>query len=509
MKYGKKFYVVDGKELPLYPVDSARFVSLAKGQNLGHIAGRLARSSRVAIDSSVPANMLVVHGDVNKLAEIREKPYPEVYCTRAVYLNKTGLRMILTNDVLVKFKDEIDSEARQKLIEKLKCRIVEAGSSVWRIRVWDPHDEAPLAVANELSQHPQVIFAEPDFIQRAVCAQAPPPPVRFFANQWHLHNTGQKGGKAGADVKALDAWGIIKCKGAANIRVVLLDCGVDLGHPDLKSNLAAGLDIENDDPDPSNTDDGHGTACAGIIAATQTGGVVGIAPECKVAPFRIFSGSSPCVHVQTSVLTKAFEKAVEYGEIISCSWGTCPTSAVTDAIRRAAREGRGGLGIPVFCATGNSGDDELDFPASLDETIGVGASTNLDVLWEYSNYGEGLDFLAPSSGGTLGIETTDVTGPQGYNTVTGEGGCYCKADNPTGFGGTSAAAPLAAGVAALILSVNDRLTAEQVRQIMRDTADKIDPHNAGYVNNRSEKYGYGRINAARAVRAAQELRERA
>nr|MDJ0808186.1 S8 family serine peptidase [Gammaproteobacteria bacterium] len=132
-----------------------------------------------------------------------------------------------------------------------------------------------------------------------------------------------------------------------------------------------------------------------------------------------------------------------------------------------------------------------NYPASLPETVAVGASSSWDCRSAYSQFGPGLDFLAPSAGGplTTRITTTDVTGGLGYDHTN-----Y----NPS-FGGTSAASPLAAGIAGLILSVAPDLTAEEVRQLMRDTADKIGPE--PYVEGRNDRYGYGRVNAHRALAA--------
>ena len=168
--------------------------------------------------------------------------------------------------------------------------------------------------------------------------------------------------------------------------------------------------------------------------------------------------------------------------------------------------GRNGKGIPIFCATGNDVATKslpsVGYPANLAETIAVGASTNQDVRSYYSDYGLGIDFVAPSSGGTRRIETTDIQGKDGYNKKLGSSGDYCEAEDNSGFGGTSSATPLAAGVAALMLSVKPSLTATEVRQILRETAVKIDPVNGQYdANGWSEQYGYGRIDAARALKA--------
>jgi subtilisin family serine protease len=130
----------------------------------------------------------------------------------------------------------------------------------------------------------------------------------------------------------------------------------------------------------------------------------------------------------------------------------------------------------------------------------VGASTNQGQRSAYSNYEDILDFVAPSSGGTLGIWTTDVSYTnRGYNLGSeAAGGADGLYDNS--FGGTSSACPLAAGIGALVLSLRPDIPAALVRRIMRESCDKIGP--LAYVNGRNDEFGYGRVNAHRALTLA-------
>jgi subtilisin family serine protease len=136
----------------------------------------------------------------------------------------------------------------------------------------------------------------------------------------------------------------------------------------------------------------------------------------------------------------------------------------------------------------------LSYPAAYSQAIAVGASTSFDCQAPYSQFGAKLALVAPSSGGDLtdAIVTTDRTGPAGYNRT---------GDYYFGFGGTSSSAPLAAGIAGLVLSRNPGLTETQVRQILEGSADKIRPNVSAYDSRgHSERFGYGRINAERAIR---------
>ncbi|MFM1770161.1 MAG: Calcium-dependent protease precursor [Verrucomicrobiota bacterium] len=130
----------------------------------------------------------------------------------------------------------------------------------------------------------------------------------------------------------------------------------------------------------------------------------------------------------------------------------------------------------------------VSYPASHPAVIAVGASTDAEVRADYSATGPGLELVAPASGGWNDIITTDRTGPDGYG----------PGDHHPGFGGTSAAAPLAAGIGALALSVNPTLTAAELRSLLRDGCEKIGdvPYDA---NGWHPDYGYGRLNAQHVV----------
>lgn len=135
-------------------------------------------------------------------------------------------------------------------------------------------------------------------------------------------------------------------------------------------------------------------------------------------------------------------------------------------------------------------DPAVTYPASQPSAIAVGASTDCDLRADFSQWQGKLDFVAPSNGGWNDIVAPDPVGAVGWTTD----------DFKTNFGGTSGATPLAAGIAALMLSRQPDLTAVEVRALLRQTCDKIG--HEPYVNGVAPQYGYGRVNAARAVAAA-------
>jgi subtilisin family serine protease len=393
---------------------------------------------------------------------------------------------------------------------------------------------ASLAAANALNGLAGIAFAHPNFLVHGVTTSSDP----LFSSQWSLQNSGQSGGTIGADVNALGAWEITS--GSQDIVVAVLDVGFQTDHPDLAANIFTnrgeipgngidddgngwidddrGLDVSIDDgatprieydgdPSPAGSYDNHGTAVAGVIAAVADNGrgIAGIAPGVQILPIKIGTADASGAF---STTVSALVSAVYYAagrtadgagtwrgaDIANHSYNiSVPLTALTQAFDWAATHGRNGLGQANFVSAGNSGAGTLSYPASLPSTIAVGATDHNDLRTSYSQYGTGLDFVAPGGGGSSGgwIWTTDRTGSDGY--AFGE---Y------VGITGTSFASPLAAGIAALMLSVDPELTAAEIRELMRDSADRdkvagVSFNSAGW----NSQYGYGWLNAASAVQA--------
>ncbi len=359
-------------------------------------------------------------------------------------------------------------------------------------------------------------LAEPGF-ESDISLKAFRPTDPLFSQQWHLENRGGFLATAGADVSAPDAWEITR--GDRSINVCVMDDGFDIGHIDFSSpgKILAPRDFGQDDTDPTPVRNGrgrfgdnHGTACAGVAVADENGvGVVGVAPNLS------------CILIRTSgfISDTAMEELFDYAwrngaDVISCSWGVNAefftlSTRMKKAINKAATKGRDGKGCVILFAAGNE-DSPVDglkngLPvrsgfAIHPDVIAVAASTSNDVRSHYSNFGPEIWVCAPSSGsGGRGILTTDRTGSVGY-----EEGDYTINDP---FGGTSSSTPLVAGICGLILSVNPNLTANEVRDILKESAVKIDPQNGNYNNEgHSDLYGWGRVDAFACVQEATRRR---
>jgi subtilisin-like proprotein convertase family protein len=220
----------------------------------------------------------------------------------------------------------------------------------------------------------------------------------------------------------------------------------------------------------------------------------------------------------------AIKWAVDHGaDVISCSWGP-PDGDWTDpddprhdeqvalpdhtrlALEHAVTRGRNGKGCVVVWAAGN-GDESVDNDgyASCPLVMAVGASDDRGKRAPYSDRGDALWCVFPSDhklpSFTPGIWTTDRGAGAGYNPGRGRLG---DADGhyTNSFGGTSAACPGAAGVAALVLARNPDLHWQDVRQVLADTCERIDEADGDYRDGRSKLYGFGRLHARRAVERA-------
>lgn len=324
----------------------------------------------------------------------------------------------------------------------------------------------------------------------------------LYSLQYYIHNTGQNGGTPGMDINAEPAWAMVSVN--ESITVAVIDDGVERSHEDLSGKVLDGLTIDypNEKGDPINDywsgtyfdPKCHGTACAGIIAAKDNNiGIKGVASGVQILPINVFpQDEDDIINSYTEKVGNAIRWAYynKGADIISCSLGFPYSQYIGSAFEDAISDGRGGKGTIVVCASGNSNPySDVSYPANMTNTIAVGAINKNGGIWYYSCRGSSLDLVAPSSDiDYLGdIVTTDRSAPKGINST----GNYLG-----WFGGTSAACPQVAGVAALMLSANPNLTVSQVRTKLRNTARDLG------ITGFDTTYGYGLVDAYAAVCSA-------
>jgi len=235
--------------------------------------------------------------------------------------------------------------------------------------------ESIFELCGQLFDEKIVSIIEPVFIRHLKTRN----PLRPF--EWNIRNTGVvPGGIIAADMKVENAW----CYSTGtNIRVAVIDDGVDLTHPDLQANLLPGYDATgNNSGGGPTSNNGHGTNCAGIIASVDnTIGTIGVAFNSRIIPLRmgIVNPITGSFNTNDTWIANCFNEAVGRGaDVISNSWGGGSTSAqINAAIQNAVAGGRNGLGCVVLFSSGNN-NASVSYPASNPEVIAVGASTPCD-----------------------------------------------------------------------------------------------------------------------------------
>ncbi|XP_059370958.1 proprotein convertase subtilisin/kexin type 7 [Carassius carassius] len=328
-----------------------------------------------------------------------------------------------------------------------------------------------------------------------------------YASQWHLHNDV----KRGMDVNVTGVWE--RNITGAGVTVVVVDDGVQHTLADLQPNYSpeGSYDLNSNDPDPmphpdGHSDNHHGTRCAGEIAAASNNSfcAVGVAYRARVAGIRVLDGP-----LTDSMEAVAFNKHYQVNDIYSCSWGPDDDGRTVDgphplgkaALQHGVIAGRRGFGSIFVVASGNGGQYEdncnYDGYANSIYTVTIGAVDENGKRPFYAEECASMLAVTFSSGSRLlrSIVTSDWSLQSGT-------GCT------DGHTGTSAAAPLAAGMVALMLQVRPCLSWRDVQHIIAYTATQHDAdaqadwgiNGAGF--HHSHKYGFGLLNAWRLVNAA-------
>ncbi|KAF6815999.1 pheromone processing endoprotease kex2 [Colletotrichum sojae] len=362
----------------------------------------------------------------------------------------------------------------------------------WEKRM-PPRSVGPKNVARQ-EQPDATMVAEMNKVMQTLQISDP-----IFNEQWHLLNTVQPG----HDINVTGVWtqGIT----GKNATVAIVDDGLDMYSDDLKPNYyAAGSYDFNDhreEPKPTLSDDKHGTRCAGEVSAARNNVCgVGVAYDSKIAGIRILSKL-----ISDADEAVAMTYDYQHNDIYSCSWGPpddgrsmdAPGILIKRAMLKGIQQGRGGKGSIYVFASGNgaANDDNCNFDGYTNSiySITVGAVDRKGQHPYYSEKCSAQLVVTYSSGSGDAIHTTDV----------GTNACY------NGHGGTSAAAPLGAGVYALVLEVRPDLTWRDMQWLAMDTAVPINEQDkdADWQPTKigkkfSHTFGYGKIDAYAMVEAA-------
>ena len=339
------------------------------------------------------------------------------------------------------------------------------GANVVRVR------QDPAVVARRLERNPNVAFAE---VNKVMSINATPNDP-LYADEYGLHNTGQTGGTADADIDAPEGWdaaGLAAFPNAGGTRVGIIDTGIASTHPDLAGKRAgcatsytAGTAIL---PGACEDDNGHGTHVAGTISA-NTNNATGVAGVSFNSPLVICKALATAAGTGlTSDIANCLNWTAQQAgvKVISMSLGGGESATLRTAVQNATNRG-----VLLIAAAGNDGDATLNYPAAYPEVVSVASTDHNDARSDFSNANSDVEIAAPGS---------DVQS-------TFAGATYMS------LSGTSMATPHVSGVAALLFSRTPTATPAQVRSSLTSAVDDLGP--AG----RDSSFGFGRVNLCKAM----------
>lgn len=469
--------------------------------------------SNIWIRIGIVGILIVTAAVMGQIRRWQSTPLPKIEVDQtAVPKPKTTARTArdAEPEATVRFKAGVTLAEIKKITGRFNDRVEDNIESVKGLVAIDDLDGADIeTVARQYSSLPEVEYAEAnyvielnpgelqepyprDLVHREPVGNIPNDP--HFEEQWALNNDGRDGGKAGADLNALQAWS--KSKGSREVVVAVLDTGVDYGHLDLVTNMwvrpdnvpqyvdqdlgtyndIQGYDANANVSDPMD-DNGHGTHCAGILGAegNNAEGIAGINWNVQIMPLKFlgrggFGSTKDAIEAINYAIDRK-QKGVNL-RVISASWGSTQNSKALEDVIRAAGEN----GILFVAAAGNNSTDNdkrPHYPSNYDlpNVVSVAALDRSDSLASFSNYG---------------TKTVHVAAPGREIVSTWLGNAYREAS------GTSMATPYVSGIAALVVANEPNISVEKLRERLIKSVDKIDALNGKTVSG-------GRINAARAL----------
>lgn len=419
---------------------------------------------------------------------------------------------IESNIVTIKFKQNTSEQAIQNYILQNNLTLIRTAITGW-------YDFQTNGVTDIFQKSTQLIETSSSIVDKLEIPTKGSynviPNDTNQASQWHL-----------TKINAYGAWNIET--GKPNVKVAILDSGTNWTHEDLglgtdsfqNINLNNGEDAWSNPNNPATgngiDDDGngliddwkgwnfdlnnnnslgtyyHGTWVAGVVSAKTNNdkGVAGISGGWNGQGSKLLICNVGQDFPNASVIDDAILYAGQMGvKVVQLSLSVGQSTAIDDAITYAYIN----FGLIIVCASGNNySSTGVSYPASHSLVLAVGATNQTDNRAPFSNYGTNVFVSAPG----VDIISTGLNWP------------YNCSPLPICDDGTSFAAPIVSGLIALMYSVNPCLTQNQVKQILKDTSEKVGGYNYNWNSTdagRSKELGYGRVNAFLAVQMAQSM----
>jgi thermitase len=365
-----------------------------------------------------------------------------------VEIRRNPEKRYIEGEVLIKLKgggdQEISALSRRYQVSPSSCS---RQVGLHRVKLADGLS-VPKAV-KLLSKDPSVEYAEPNYVARIFSV----PNDTYYNSQWSLQS-----------IKAVKGWDI--SVGNADIKVGVVDTGVQYDHPDLKGQVINGYNFVNENNRPMD-DHGHGTHVAGIIAAATNNnlGIAGLNWKCSIIPIKALDSGGAGSYEN---IIRGITYAVDNGaRVINMSLGGYAYSqALKDAVDYALKRN-----CLVVAAAGNESTSQVSYPAGFPGVIAVASTDQADNHSYFSNYGPYISVAAPGQS----ILSTFISGQYRY------------------LSGTSMATPHVTGLAALLLSKNPYLSPAEIKAVIEQTADDLG------TPGRDDFYGNGRINITKAL----------
>lgn len=364
-----------------------------------------------------------------------------------------------------------------------------------------------LKTIKALNQQDNVEYAEPNYIRRALAT----PNDSLYSLQWHY-----------PAINLPLAWDITDGDRVQDVIVAVIDTGVFLAHADLSNQLVAGFDfiadptnandgdgIDNNPNDPGdsalqNKSSWHGTHVAGTIAAESNNNIggAGVSWAAKIMPLRVLgvNGGTSYDTIQAVLFAAGLSNdsgtvPSQIADVINLSLGGSGNSSAEQNVFTAARN----AGVIIIAAAGNENTNQLSFPASYDGVISVSATGLDNSLAPYSNFGSEIDIAAP--GGNQAVDLDNDNNSDGILSTLVDESSGTNVSSYAFYQGTSMAAPHMAGVVALMRAVHPTLTPDELDSLISSGNISTDLGSVG----RDNSFGYGLIDALKAVQQAQTL----